>query len=159
MRLHSLFQGAHAFISIPAALAGLSDAAATAKPASSAHSIAEIVAHMRFWQRWFLDRCDGVAIPVPVPASLGWPTVSAGEWEPIRVAFEADFGRALALTEDEARVANVVTPAIEFGPLGEYTVRDALTHIALHNAHHLGQVITLRQQVATWPPPAGSWTW
>ena len=159
MHLHSLLRGAHAFIPLPAALAGLSDAAATASPAGSAHSIAEVVAHLRFWQRWFLDRCDGVAMAMPAPASVGWPAVAHGEWESIRQDFEADFARALAMADDDGRLERVVTPAIEFDALRHYTVRDALTHIALHNAHHLGQVITLRQQFGAWPPPAGSWTW
>jgi uncharacterized damage-inducible protein DinB len=52
-----------------------------------------------------------------------------------------------------------VTPPIEFPPLTHYTIADALTHVATHNAHHLGQVILLRQLAGTWPPPAGSWTW
>ena len=37
------------------------------------------------------------------------------------------------------------------------TKRDVL--VATHNAHHLGQVILLRQLLGAWPPPAGSWTW
>ncbi len=52
-----------------------------------------------------------------------------------------------------------ITPPIEFGPLASYTVRDALVHVAQHNSHHLGQVILLRQLMALWPPPSGSWTW
>jgi uncharacterized damage-inducible protein DinB len=52
-----------------------------------------------------------------------------------------------------------VTPAIEFPPLAHHTVREALVHVAMHNAHHLGQVITLRQLLGAWPPPAGSYTW
>jgi uncharacterized damage-inducible protein DinB len=159
MHLHSLFQGAHAFIAVPAALADLPDALAEEKPNGAVHSIAEIVAHMRFWQQWFLGRCDGVATPIPTPAAMGWPSVSRGEWESIRTGFESDFARALALTDDLDKLDRAVTPAIDFEPLRHYTIRDALTHIALHNAHHLGQVVTLRQQLKTWPPPAGSWTW
>ena len=53
----------------------------------------------------------------------------------------------------------LITPAIEFPPLAHYTVGTALVHIAQHNSHHLGQVILLRQLMALWPPPAGSWTW
>jgi uncharacterized damage-inducible protein DinB len=159
MHLHSLFQGAHAFLAGPAAVAGVSADAAAAKPNGAFHTIAEIVAHMAFWQRWFLDRCDGLTVPMPAPASLGWPTVSRNDWDSVREQFEADYRRALALTDDVARVDLPLTPAIEFTPLTHYTIGDALTHIALHNAHHLGQVITLRQQLAQWPPPAGSWTW
>lgn len=50
-------------------------------------------------------------------------------------------------------------PAIEAPGLGHYTIADALTHLAIHNAHHLGQIVTIRQILGVWPPPDGSWTW
>jgi hypothetical protein len=45
------------------------------------------------------------------------------------------------------------------GHLAHYSIGDALVHIAQHNSHHLDHVILLRQMMALWPPPAGSWTW
>ena len=36
---------------------------------------------------------------------------------------------------------------------------DALVHIAQHNSHHLGQVVSARQFLELWPPRAGGWTW
>jgi hypothetical protein len=48
---------------------------------------------------------------------------------------------------------------IEFPPLANYTVGDAITHIAIHNTHHLGQIIILRQMLGAWPPPASIYTW
>jgi uncharacterized damage-inducible protein DinB len=159
MRPSSLLRGAHAYLTPTAALAGLTAAHANRKAGPGAHSIAEIVAHMAFWQDWFLDRCDGVSSPMPAPAARGWPPVREGDWETVLGRFERGFDRALALAEGDARSTQSVTPAIEFEPLARYTVGDVLTHLALHNAHHVGQVITLRQLQGTWPPPAGSWTW
>jgi uncharacterized damage-inducible protein DinB len=159
MHLHSILRGAHAFLAPSAAVAGLAPDIAGAKPASVPHSIAEIVAHMAFWQDWFLDRSDGNAVQPPAHAALGWPAVGAGEWEAVLNRFETGYKRALALADDAARTARPVTPAIEFEPLSKYTVGDVLVHVALHNAHHVGQVVTLRQQLGGWPPPAGSFTW
>lgn len=159
MHGHHLFHGAHAHLAAPAALAGLSTADADRRPSGSPHSIAEIVAHMTFWQTWFLDRCDGQATPMVAPAARGWPAVAAGEWNAVRDQFEREFARGAALAKEPARLNSALDPAIDFPPLSHYTVGDALTHVALHNAHHLGQVITLRQQLGAWPPPAGSWTW
>jgi hypothetical protein len=34
-----------------------------------------------------------------------------------------------------------------------------LLSAALHNTHHLGQIITLRQLMGVWPPPSGTITW
>ena len=159
MHLHSLLRGAHSFLAPTATLAGLPPDLASLKPVDSPHSVAEIVAHMAFWQQWFLDRCDGLPIPPPAHARLGWPTVQSGEWSDVLARFDAGFERALTLADDESRRAVPLSPPIEFDALASYTVGDALVHIALHNAHHLGQITTLRQQLGAWPPPAGSYTW
>ena len=138
------------------ALEQLGTADAERRLAGAGHSIAEIVAHMSFWQDWFCRRCDGVGEPMPAPAARGWPDVRSGSWPDVHARFAAGLECGAALVD---RRDHVITPAIEFAPLAGYTVRDALVHIAQHNSHHLGQVILLRQLMALWPPPAGSWTW
>lgn len=158
MRLHSILRGAHSYLAPQASLAGLSGEHAARRAGNRGHSIAEIVAHMAFWQDWFLDRCDGIATPVPAPAAIGWPAVQDDQWNTVLKRFEAGFQRALRLADDD-RTRQPVSPPIEFEHLAHYTTGDVLTHLALHNAHHTGQVITLRQQLEAWPPPAGSWTW
>ena len=37
--------------------------------------------------------------------------------------------------------------------------RAIMVHVSIHTAHHLGQVVLLRQLIGVWPPPSGSWTW
>jgi uncharacterized damage-inducible protein DinB len=159
MHLKSLLRGAHAYLSPTAALGGLSAADAASRPANVPHSITEIVAHMAFWQEWFLDRCDGKVVPSPTSAALGWPEVDEENWDAVRERFDAGFTRALTLAEDRERLGQPIAPPIEMKHLATYTVGDVLTHVALHNAHHVGQVITIRQLLGSWPPPAGSWTW
>ena len=138
-------------------LSDLSEGDASAKPGRAPHSIAEIVAHLQFWQSWFLKRCQGVPEPMVTTASLGWPSVPDGGWAAIRDAFLAGSQEANALSAGD--LTRSITPAIEFPAMAAYTVSDALTHIAVHNAHHLGQVVLLRQMLGVWPPPSGSWTW
>jgi uncharacterized damage-inducible protein DinB len=138
------------------ALEQLTAADAERRLAGAGHSIADIVAHMSFWQDWFCRRCDGVAEPIPAPAARGWPEVPSGSWPDVCARFVDGLERAAALS---GRPERPIAPAIEFAPLASYTVRDALVHIAQHNSHHLGQVILLRQMMSLWPPPAGSWTW
>jgi uncharacterized damage-inducible protein DinB len=122
------------------------------------HSIAEIVAHMNFWMTWFCDRCEGVSAPMVATAAEGWPDVEPGSWPAIREAFLDSLARAVAIAE-RGRLDMSLAPPIEFPPLANYTIRDALVHVSVHNAHHLGQVILLRQLMGVWPPPSGSWTW
>lgn len=123
------------------------------------HSVAEIVAHMTFWQGWFVQRCRGDAAPMARSASIGWPAVEPGSWTAIRERFLRGLDDAAALGFDTARLDAPLAPAIEYPPLAHLTTREALIHIGTHNAHHLGQVITLRQVIGQWPPPEGSWTW
>ena len=139
----------------PRALEQLATEQAERRLPGATHTIAEIVAHLTFWQDWFIDRCRGEATPMIASAALGWPAVAAGSWPAVHRRFIAGLERAAALDAlDEP-----VTPAIEFPPLARYSIRDVLVHIAQHNAHHLGQVILLRQMMECWPPPSGSWTW
>jgi uncharacterized damage-inducible protein DinB len=123
------------------------------------HSIAEIVAHIDFWQDWFLRRARGVHEPFVQSAAEGWPAVAPDGWVALRDHFNAGLEHAASFADMREALDQPVTPALEFPPLANYTVRDAMVHVAAHNAHHLGQVITLRQMMGLWPPSTGSWTW
>lgn len=157
MLARELLADTHAHIGPLAALEGLAPALADQKPAGAPHSVAEIVAHMAFWQEWFLSQCEGAGTPLVEHAADGWPAVAPGTWESVRTRFAAGLERALAL--DRAETSRRIDPPIAFPPLAEYTVRDVIEHMAGHNAHHLGQVVLLRQLLSAWPPPAGSYTW
>jgi uncharacterized damage-inducible protein DinB len=140
-------------------LEGLKAADAERRVSGVNHSIAELVAHVTFWARWFCDRCDGIHAPMVTSAALGWPPVAAGSWPDLERHFLDVLDRAARIGADRQRLATPITPPIEFPPLASYTVHDAMVHIAVHTAHHLGQVVVVRQLMGLWPPPAGSWTW
>ena len=123
------------------------------------HSIAGIVANMSFWQSWFIKRCRGESEPMAASATLGWPTVAPGTWTEVCERFLAGLEEAAAFAGRAELLERRIDPAIEFPPLADYTVSDALTHVASHNSHHLGQIIVVRQLRGSWPPPSGSWTW
>lgn len=118
------------------------------------HSIVEIVAHLAFWQAWFLSRCAGVTKPQVAHAADGWPAVTAADWDDVRGEFLTDLRRAVDLP-----ATGPVDPPLEFPPMAAYGVEDVMSHVAQHNAHHLGQVVLLRQALGLWPPPGGSYTW
>ncbi|MEO5822978.1 MAG: DinB family protein [Vicinamibacteraceae bacterium] len=146
------------YLSPRLALDGITPELADRRIPGAPHTIAEIVAHMAFWQTWFSGRCDGTAGPMPASASLGWVAPEPGQWGAVRSRFLDGLDRLVALgaASDHARR---VDPPIEFPPLAHYTVGDVFVHVATHNAHHLGQVVLLRQLLGAWPPPSGSWTW
>lgn len=159
MNARELLTSPIAHIPTAHALSGLSRAQAAAHLPGTPHSVVEIVAHMLHWQTWFLLRVAGEAIPAVATASLGWPAAQAEDWEPLCARFLDGLERAVEVGLDPAAGVRRIDPAIEFPPLAAYTVGDALTHIAVHNSHHLGQIVTLRQILAAWPPPEGSYTW
>jgi uncharacterized damage-inducible protein DinB len=157
MDLREFLTSPIAFLAPDKALDGLSAADAERHVTGAAHSITEIVAHLAFWQDWFYARCSGQAMPVVASAAEGWPATPEGSWPLVRSRFIDRLEQLAALAGTD--LTQPVSPAIEFPPLAHYTVGEALVHVATHNAHHLGQVILLRQLQGTWPPPAGSWTW
>lgn len=145
-----------AYLAPASVLEGLDAPMAERRVDGAGHSIAEIVAHLSFWQEWFHDRCLGRATPIVAPAARGWPEVAPGSWPLWQERFVSRLPPLAALG---AEASAPIAPAIEFPPLAHYTIGDALVHVATHNSHHLGQVVLLRQLQGAWPPPAGSWTW
>jgi len=158
MQAHELLADTTASLSPRLVLDGLPPDPADRRVPGAPHTIAEIVAHMAFWQGWFRGRCDGTAGPMPASAALSWVAPAAGSWDAVRTGFLDGLDRLVALGAASDR-GRRIDPPIEFPPLGQYTVGDVLVHVGAHNAHHLGQVVLLRQLLGAWPPPAGSWTW
>lgn len=144
------------FIPPGRALEGLAPEDAERRTPGAPHSIAEVVAHMAFWQEWFGRRVQGIGDPMASHAAEGWPDVAPGTWPALMEGFLSGIER---LSTSEVNGGRPLEPPFEYPPLARYTVHDALVHVAMHNAHHLGQVVLLRQQMGCWPPPSGSYTW
>ena len=145
---------------VPASvLDGLSADDAERPASATMHSVAAVVAHMTFWQEWFVERCHGRGGPPAASAAMGWPTVAPGTWSEVHDRFLRGLDAAVAVGADASRLDARVHPPIEFPSMADLTIHAALIHIAMHNAHHLGQVITLRQVMGLWPPPGGGYTW
>jgi len=157
MNLREFLSSPVTYLAPDKTLEGLDQTSAETRLSGAPHSIAEIVAHMAFWQNWFYARCTGSAVPIVSSAAAGWPAVEQNSWSSIHSQFLERLEQLASLSDGD--VSRRVEPPIEFPPLANYTVGEALVHVANHNSHHLGQVILLRQLNGAWPPPAGSWTW
>ena len=148
-----LADGVGGFTPFARALDGLSPEDAVRKPEGSPHSVAEVVAHMVFWQERFLRIVDGEA-PAPVKhAADGWPAVTAEEWPGLVRRYLAGLGRFRDIAGDEDELRR---PLVEGR---DRSVGASLASYYLHDAHHLGQVILLRRMLGAWPPPGGGDTW
>ena len=147
----------HAYLAPAKTLDGLSAADAERRVDGVPHSIADLVAHMSFWQDWWHARCTGKPAAIAASAAIGWPQVAPNSWSTVHARFLGGLEQLASLGDGD--INKLIAPAIEFPPFAHFTVGDALIHAAGHNAHHLGQVVTVRQLLGLWPPPAGSWTW
>lgn len=156
MQAQELFVDTHPHMPPPNVLEGLETADAERRLPDAPHSIAEIIAHMSYWQEWFCQRAEGTPTPIAAHSADGWPLVLPESWPEVRARFLSGLERVVALA---GRAAEPVTPPIESPALAGYTIGAVLVHVAQHNSHHIGQVIVLRQLMGLWPPPSGSWTW
>jgi uncharacterized damage-inducible protein DinB len=141
-------------------LQGLTADQAVAKPHGLPHSIAEIVAHMLYWQDWFNDCAAGGFTDFPEHAEIGWPAVSADGWAALRDRYLASIEEARGIIANSPSLGEGILPAGVPLPFLEKESRGSgLLHAIVHNGHHLGQVVTIRQLLGAWPPPAGPMTW
>jgi uncharacterized damage-inducible protein DinB len=143
MRARNLLIDNHAHIPALSVLEGLTAYDADRRIAHAPYSIAEIAAHLVFWQEWFCGRCDGSTEPLPPCAALRWPAPAPGSWDTVRARFAAGLEHATARGNGDT--ARPISPPIEYPPLA--AIRDAIEHMAAHNSHHLGQIVLLRQDV------------
>ncbi|MEX2301926.1 MAG: DinB family protein [Bryobacterales bacterium] len=143
-----------------AVLDGLTEEQAMAKPHGLPHSIAEIVGHMGYWQDFFNGIAQQGFSGFPEHAEEGWPKIAAGEWDALRTRFLASVELTQRLAVDCGRLSEKLLPEDFLVPIWQReSVGSGLLHAVVHNSHHLGQVVTLRQLLGLWPPQAGSMTW
>lgn len=141
-------------------LDGLTEEQATARPHGLPHSIADIVGHMRYWQDLFNSIAESGFTGLPEHAAEGWPSMEAGGWNDLRTRFLASVERTQQLALSCERLNEKLLPEdLPLPFLQRDSIGTGLLHAAVHNSHHLGQVVTLRQVLGLWPPQAGSMTW
>ncbi|WP_027460860.1 DinB family protein [Deinococcus murrayi] len=149
--LPKLFRGGQAFVGVEAALSGLDADTATRRPQGLPHSVAELVAHVNWWNRWMLDIIElGQAQPYPAHAADTWPAVTPADWPRVK----AEFYELLARVDTHTARPDLANPVNH-----DETIGELLADFALHTAHHFGQVVTVRQALGAWPPPGGGDTW
>lgn len=145
----NLFRGGPANVSWERALEGLTAEDAARKPENLPHSVAQIVAHVQFWQVYLLRVIAGEDLADVQHAAEGWP--EPGDWETLKTAFLRDSEAFRAHARDDAFVQTMDRRGRPYGV--------AITNFAGHSVYHLGQVVIVRQALGLWPPPGGGDTW
>ena len=145
----SLYHGGSANVSWQQALGGLSPEQAMQVPAGLAHSVADLVAHVGFWQEYLLGVFRGEDPAWVERAADGWPQVH--DWVDLKRRFLDDLDTLASYARDEAFLQSL-------DPEGRFRIVP-LTSFAGHGLYHLGQVVMVRQLIGAWPPPGGGDTW
>jgi uncharacterized damage-inducible protein DinB len=139
------FESGHAFVRADRILSDLEPRLAVMIPDGAAHSIADHVGHMAWWQRQVLQ---DVQTRTNHRVSIGgqsFQTVTLGDWPGVLEDFLSGLEALKSLTSDPVILER------------QYLDRDqdvgfVLMDFALHNAYHLGQIVLLRRLLGAWPP-------
>ena len=126
-------------------LEGLTLADVGKRPADGVHSIYEELFHAAGWQRSMLASAQGGALTEPTD----WPPTPAPPDEAAWTVLVADF---LAGNEEAVAFGSQTERLGETLPEGR-TVRERLELLAIHNAYHLGKIVSARQFLGVWNPP------
>jgi uncharacterized damage-inducible protein DinB len=147
--IEGLIEAWSSFTPATRALEGLTPEQAVAKLDGWPHSIAEVVAHMLYWQRSDFETIETGAEPENPTPDEDFPTVAAEDWPLVKDAFLASLERSKAMARDAALLER---PILD----GGFTVGLRMVWFTGHNAYHLGQVVFMRRVLGAWPPPSGS---
>jgi uncharacterized damage-inducible protein DinB len=143
-----------------AILDGLTAEQALAKPHNLPHSIAEIVAHICYWQVWFNGCAVAGFTGIAEHAVDGWPPVPADGWDALRTRYLRSIEEAQRIAAESDSLADpLLPPGVHIPSLALESRGSGILHAAVHSSHHMGQIITMRQLMALWPPPGGTITW
>lgn len=156
-----LLEGSRAFVNPKELLEDIDAEHATRAVTGCNHTIAEVMAHLGYWQDWFYQGAMGNLQPYPQSNELSFPKVSGLEWDGVRAAFLQRLKDIKQLCTDTALLNRPFSQGqvLEGGHDQRTVAMTLLYTVALHNAHHYGQVITMRQVLGIWPPKAGGVSW
>ena len=141
-------------------LEGLTHEQAHTKPQGLPYSIAELVAHMCFWQEWFNACLINGFTGIPKHSVGGWPAVDLNGWASLRERYVRAIEDAKRLAAESPSLADpLLPPEANVQSLARESRGSALMRAAMHNSHHFGQIITMRRLMGLWPPPGGTITW
>lgn len=148
--IEGLIEEWSAFTPASSALEGLTPEQALTKLEGWPYSIAEVVAHMLFWQLHDFATIETGAEP-EVPNAADWPAVSKDDWPCLKDEFLASLKKSREMARDTQNLERLILG-------GKYSVGLRMVWFTGHNAYHLGQVVMMRRIISAWPPPGGDQT-
>ena len=149
-QLHSTHEKAEWFVPLDTAVANLTPDQARWLPKTDAqmHSVAQLVAHLVFWNENSLAKLRGEK-PAPFSGNneetfVGYDVnkITAAEWKELVARYDRDMDGfeqwvQKASDADLAKGANMIA------------------HVGAHNAYHLGEIVYVRKLQGSWDPNKG----
>lgn len=140
------------FVSFKSAVEGLIAEQAAWKNSESENSILEITRHLVFWNERYLNRFKGI----PNPKMEGnndstFNYLNELKWNEVIERFHSvmtDWYQTVQLADEEKLDQQVSEEA-----KGSWL--ETLSSITLHNAHHIGQIVTIRKLQGSWNKEQG----
>ena len=126
-------------------ISGLTLEQANYKPSEQSHSIYEELWHANGWQHIIVMRDEqlyeewekGKIYPDK-------PVETEEEWQALIKEFLSGLNKAIEWTESPEKLNMETSP--------NTTMKDVLAALAVHNAHHLGKILAIRQMLNAWNP-------
>jgi hypothetical protein len=150
--LKALLAGGGEFLPPERLLNDLSETQASVVPSGSPYSIAQIVAHMDWWQEYQIARVRGKTPSRPGHLDDTFVPPVAGTWKDLVSRFLANLVETGQVAEEYGAQPSLEQPDRDIA----YGLAECP---ALHNAYHLGQIALLRQILGFWPPAGGDESW
>ena len=143
------------FVPLLTAVEGLT-AEQAAKKDSSNNSIWQIVNHINFWNRRYLNRFKGIPNPETTAdndSTFEGDRISGTQEEWIKTVDQADKIMAeWARTLEEADDTKLDSKPIKGSDVSWYSY---IGMINTHNAYHIGQIVSIRKIQGSWDPKRG----
>jgi uncharacterized damage-inducible protein DinB len=136
------------------ALSGLTAIQASWHDESSNHSVWQIVNHLIFWNKRYVERFMGITIP-------GFEGENSSTFSDGKINdedWEKDLSELLNILRSFKRLIEYSDEQkLQSSPYKNSTDSwySILSHVNIHNAYHIGQIVTLRKQQGSWNPEAG----
>jgi uncharacterized damage-inducible protein DinB len=142
----------HWFVSFEKAIDGLTPEEALWKKSDSENSIWEIISHLVFWNERFLNRFKNAEVrKFDGGNDFTFTYLAQLEWEQAIERFNTvmtDWYETIKNSDDE----KLDQPISEES---EETWSESLSSITLHNAYHIGQIVTIRKMQGSWNKEQG----
>ena len=136
---------------------GLDWRLAGGRPSGCNHTIWQLLNHLIYWQDFCQKLLAGQSPISPEHAADSWIEDDAPANELVFHDRVSEFLRGIESVDSEVTTGEAFERQLPAN--AKHSQIEVLMSLIAHNSYHLGQIVQLRQQLGSWPPPSGGNTW